>query len=51
VDVCEKPEPGEKKEKLTSKFFNRKAVTVKLGERGVGNAGASVARAGKDRKS
>ncbi|NWW95891.1 RRP7A protein, partial [Rhynochetos jubatus] len=27
VDICEKPEPGEKKEKLTSKFFNRKTVT------------------------
>lgn len=29
VDICEKP--GEKKEKLTSKFFNCKTVTVKLG--------------------
>ncbi|KAM6306929.1 ribosomal RNA-processing protein 7 homolog A-like [Podargus strigoides] len=27
VEVCEKPEPGEKKEKFTSKFFNRKTVT------------------------
>ncbi|NWQ78572.1 RRP7A protein, partial [Columbina picui] len=27
VDVCDKPEPGEKKEKLTSKYFNRKPVT------------------------
>lgn len=31
VDICEKPGPGEKKEKLASKFFNRKTVTVKLG--------------------
>ncbi|NWI28884.1 RRP7A protein, partial [Sula dactylatra] len=27
VDICEKPGPGEKKEKLTSKFFNHKPVT------------------------
>ncbi|KAM9389661.1 ribosomal RNA-processing protein 7 homolog A [Phaethornis superciliosus] len=27
VDVCEKPVPGEKKEKLASKFFNCKPVT------------------------
>ncbi|PKU48957.1 hypothetical protein llap_610 [Limosa lapponica baueri] len=27
VDICEKPGPGEKKEKLKSKFFNRKTVT------------------------
>ncbi|NWU50233.1 RRP7A protein, partial [Dromas ardeola] len=27
VDICEKAGPGEKKEKLTSKFFNRKTVT------------------------
>ncbi|XP_054052910.1 ribosomal RNA-processing protein 7 homolog A [Rissa tridactyla] len=27
VDVCEKPGPREKKEKFTSKFFNRKTVT------------------------
>ncbi|KFR08954.1 Ribosomal RNA-processing protein 7 A, partial [Nipponia nippon] len=27
VDVCEKPGPGEKKEKLTSKFFNHKTAT------------------------
>ncbi|NXV18981.1 RRP7A protein, partial [Cepphus grylle] len=27
VDICEKPGPREKKEKLTSKFFNRKTVT------------------------
>ncbi|XP_061860852.1 ribosomal RNA-processing protein 7 homolog A isoform X1 [Colius striatus] len=26
VDICDKPEPGEKKEKLTSKFFNRKTA-------------------------
>lgn len=31
VDICEKPGPGEKKEKLTSKFFNCKTVTVRLG--------------------
>lgn len=34
VHVCDKPEPGEKKEKLTSKYFNRKPVTVKLAEWG-----------------
>ncbi|XP_065532747.1 ribosomal RNA-processing protein 7 homolog A isoform X1 [Lathamus discolor] len=27
VDMCDKPGPGEEKEKLNSKFFNRKAVT------------------------
>ncbi|NXL31575.1 RRP7A protein, partial [Glaucidium brasilianum] len=27
VDICDKPGTGEKKEKLTSKFFNRKTVT------------------------
>ncbi|XP_052647022.1 ribosomal RNA-processing protein 7 homolog A [Harpia harpyja] len=27
VEICDKPGPGEKKEKQTSKFFNRKTVT------------------------
>ncbi|XP_064512794.1 ribosomal RNA-processing protein 7 homolog A isoform X2 [Pseudopipra pipra] len=27
VDICDKPGPGEKKEKPTSKFFNRKTIT------------------------
>ena len=48
VDICDKPGPGEKKEKLTSKFFNHKTVTVKLG--GEGNTDISVVRMGKDRK-
>lgn len=36
VEICDKPGPREKKEKQTSKFFNRKTVTVSLpGGRGI----------------
>lgn len=31
VDICDKPGPGEKKDKLASKFFDQKALKVKLG--------------------
>lgn len=31
VDVRDKPGPGEKTEKLSSKFFSRRTATVKLG--------------------
>lgn len=39
VDICDKPGPGEKKEKLASKFFNLKTVTVKPGGGGGGCGG------------
>lgn len=33
VDICDKPGPGEKKDKLASKFFDHKTLKVKLGWR------------------
>lgn len=45
VDICDKPGPGEKKDKRTSKFFDHKTVKVKpVGER---NTDALVRKDGK----